>query len=481
MARKPTVSTTFNAVDKTSAVMKRISGSVKRYSAIAGGAMAAAGLAVAKGTVELAKTGDTIAKTARKIGVSAEDLQELRFAADRSGVSSANLDKALEKLNKNVGDLRAGTGALTTYLNKSNPALADQLKNAESNSEAFTLLSDEISKIKNPMDRAALAQAAFGRAGQDLIVMAENGAKGIESLRDEAKKYGNIMSNEAAKNSEAFVDSMTNMKAAIGGLKTRALVPLIQTLTPLIQRMADWVAANKGLIDQKINDFIGKIAKAAKVLYRMWQSGLIPAILAGIAAFKILIPLIRSASAVVKVLKGGQLALNIAMSANPIGLVVAGISALIAVVILAIKNFDKWGAAVLFAMGPLGGLINFVKVLKDNWEAVKSSFSEGGFMEGIKTLGRVLLQSVLIPIQQISELAGNLIQKVTGGRFGGNIGKGLGELISRNQGMIESHKSTTSKSTVDVDFHNVPRGTTITQSGTAPGFGLNSGLGVHGL
>lgn len=436
MARGPTVSTTFNGHDRVSSVAQRIRRNVRRLAVASVAATGAAAVAIARQTVQFANMGDEIAKTSRRVGVSVEGLQELRFAADRSGLSASTLDTAIGRLNRNVGDLRAGTGTLATFLNRANPALAEQLVNVESTEEAFSLLTDQIASIENPMDRAALAQAAFGRAGQELIVMAENGSAGIESLREEARHYGNVISGDAAASSEQFVDSMTNLRAAALGVRNRALIPLMNTVTPLIQQVADWVANNQELIDQRVERAIGRITNAGRLLWRLWDSGLIPAVIAGVGAFRILAPAIRTTVAVVKTMRAAQWSLNAAMMANPIGLIAAAIAAFIAIVVLAIRNFDTWGSAVLSMLGPVGSFINMIVLIRRNWDSVKASFSEGGLLGGLKALGAVLLQSVLTPIQQIL----GLIERIPGvGRIAARLNERVSSLTERNQAFIDRH------------------------------------------
>jgi len=51
--------------------------------------------AIAKAVTDFATVGDEVAKMSRELGLGAEALQELRFAADRQGVSSDDLETSL--------------------------------------------------------------------------------------------------------------------------------------------------------------------------------------------------------------------------------------------------------------------------------------------------------------------------------------------------------------------------------------------------
>lgn len=101
-----------------------------------------------------------------------------------------------------------------------------------------------------------------------------------------------------------------------------------------------------------------------------------------------------------------QTLLNLAMTLNPIGLVIAAIALLVAGVMLAINHFESWGQVFLMLLGPVGLLISFFKRLYDGWDKVKKGFSTGGLLGGLKALGRVLLDTILSPIQKIADFLG---------------------------------------------------------------------------
>ena len=522
----PTIQTTFNAKDKMTAPIKKMRNSMKAFAGVATAAIGAiaTGRAV-QALNDFASSGDDIAKTARKIGISAEALQELRFAADRSGVSAETLDGAFQKLNKNIGDLRAGTGTLTTYLNKSNPELAEQLKLVDSNEEAFGLLTDAMANADNEMDRAALAQAAFGRSGQDLIVMTENGTEGINALREEAQKYGNIISTDAAMASELYVDSLTNMKNAMMAVRNKALIPLLNKIQPFIQKIADYVSANQDLIGQKIDSVFMKLGNAVKFTMDFFQKykGVMVSVVAVMGAYKLatlgaaaaekihmgmlvigkLMQFFRIIGMITKA-KGAwaaaQWALNTAMSANLIGLIVAGVAALIAVIVLLVKNWDKvkaamsraWEATVNFCVKAKDAVVGFASNVW-NW------FSKLLDNPLIAAAGVIFAPWLTIPAliikhwQPLKDFISGIFEKITAvvdkaRAIGGKIGDFFGaqgesrmdsRLYGRNDGVLSS--TVTNRSQVDVNLNNLPAGSTVQRRGRAPGVNLNTAYGASGL
>ncbi len=105
-----------------------------------------------------------------------------------------------------------------------------------------------------------------------------------------------------------------------------------------------------------------------------------------------------------------QTAINILMTANPIGLIIVGVAALIALIAAIIIKYDEWGAALSFILGPLGMIINLIQSFRRNWEMITSAFENGGFIAGIKAIGVAIFDMILMPLQQIFEL----IEKIPG-------------------------------------------------------------------
>ncbi|MGC4130067.1 MAG: phage tail tape measure protein, partial [Bergeyella sp.] len=98
-----------------------------------------------------------------------------------------------------------------------------------------------------------------------------------------------------------------------------------------------------------------------------------------------------------------QWAWNAALTANPIGIIIVAIGALVALVAVAIKKWDDWGAALTLFLGPVGRIIAAFKSIYDHWDSIKKAFQTEGIIGGLKRLGWVLLDSLMKPFQQILE------------------------------------------------------------------------------
>lgn len=190
----------FNSLANKLGGLKKAAGAV----GIAVGAIGAAFVAAAKKTIDFA---DEIAKTADKVGLSTSALQELRVAADLAGISQGELDSGLGSLSKRMGELRQGTGALNTFLDKSDPAFKTLLQNTTDNEQAFRLVIGKLDTMTNAQDRTALSSAALGRAlgvAASKLSLPELDA-GIKRARD----LGLIIDEKLLRNAEGIKDQFT--------------------------------------------------------------------------------------------------------------------------------------------------------------------------------------------------------------------------------------------------------------------------------
>ena len=200
----------ITAIDKTKQAFNSLAnklGGLKKAAGVVGvavGAIGAAFVAAAKKTIDFA---DEIAKTADKVGLSTSALQELRVATDLAGISQSELDTALGALSKRIGELRLGTGALKTVLDKSGDSFGSVLSSTTSNEEAFRLIIRRLGSYTNAQDRAALAAAAFGRSAG--IALSKLRLEDLDQGIEQARKLGLIIDEDLLRNAEGIKDQFT--------------------------------------------------------------------------------------------------------------------------------------------------------------------------------------------------------------------------------------------------------------------------------
>lgn len=273
--------TTLILDDKISSGLKKASGNINSFSARSNKALAkaqkqwqgfgnrlktvgkiAVGLVASGGALYLlAKKSldyaDTIAKTADKIGVSTDALQEFRFVADRAGVATSMFDNGLVAFSKRFGELRQGTGALNTYLQKLDEQFKQQVISAGSVDEALMLVFNRMNEMSRASDRAALGAAAFSRSAGVAMV---NMAGSADVLRKRARALGIVIDENMIRNSETAIDSITDLSYVLKANLNRSVVALAPVISDIATDMANWIAANDDFLKQKVPQYVNKIA-----------------------------------------------------------------------------------------------------------------------------------------------------------------------------------------------------------------------------
>lgn len=226
------------------------------------------------------------------------------------------------------------------------------------------------------------------------------------SLNDEYNKKNNTTAAQLAK-------AQNNFKALtiiIGTELLPLLNDLLSKVMPIANGFVTWAKNNKALVKTIV------VVAAAVAGFSFLVSGI-----TGIVA--LVSSTIAAWGAITKVFTAAQWLMNAALTANPIGLIIVAIGALIALIVVAVAKYNEWGAALLFVMGPLGFIINLIQSFRRNWDMITKAFSEGGVLAGFKAIGAVILDSILMPLQQILKI----IAGVTGAEWATNAMKSIEE------------------------------------------------------
>lgn len=381
----------------------------------------------------LQRVSDVMAKTASTANT---DLMPMFEAITYAGPSFTTAGQSVETLSAAIGILAnagikgsvAGTSlnAVFTQLGKADKRgalqkIGVQVEDAEGN---FLNLFDIIGQLEKKMEgwgaveKKSFLNKIFDIQGEKAVTLLLN--QGGDAL----KKYMVDLENSsgaAATMAGVMRSSLRNQIEVLKSGLTELGFKFVEAFkTRGSKALDDIIKAVESFDPQAIIDFavkaVDRFGKLAKTLWEM--KDYILALVAGWGAFKaamvaaaVIQPIIAFAGAVraLMVAQQGmnvaQAAFNVLASANPIGLIATGIAALTALIVAGIKHWDTWGKVVVGGLFPI---VSVVKTLYDNWERLKNSFKEGGFLEGIKTLFGTILSGLLAPLQGLLDAIGNI-------------------------------------------------------------------------
>ena len=248
------VGSTFNAMASD---LGRNARRIAIGATLAGGAI----FGLASSTASL---GDDAAKTADKLGINVETLQELRYAAERSGIATSSFDTSLEKMTKNIGLAMEGTGAQKDALDALGLS-AEELANMLPE-EALGLIADRMQGVATQAEKAAIANDIFGRSGIGMLNMLRDGSRGLVQLREDARRTGYVLSEQAARDAEVFQDTLLDTQLIMKGLKNTVGAALLPVVTGAMKRIGDALVGNREQVKLWADSFATGVEQALPVI-----------------------------------------------------------------------------------------------------------------------------------------------------------------------------------------------------------------------
>ena len=344
--------------DKFNSGTKQVTSGLKSVG-VGVGVFAAVGTAAFKAANGVSQNLDQIDKMSQKIGLSAKAYQEWDYVLQINGSSIDSMTAGMKTLTNKFDEAMTGSKSATETFERLGLSMEDiqGLSREDLLSEVIFAFQD----MEDSAERAALANDLFGRSGMELAPLFNSTKEETQGLIQQINDLGGVMSDDAVKDGAAFQDSLTNVKKAFEGASTTLMEKLLPTITMLMDKFTEFVESGglDALIDQ--------LTALAPVIM---------AVVTAFAGFKIvsgLISIIQGFSTVMGVL-------NAVMLANPIGLVIAAIGALVAAFVYLWNTSDS-----------------FRQFWIDVWNAVKDSFAKV-----VSWLGSVFTE-------KIPQMVGNVI------------------------------------------------------------------------
>jgi hypothetical protein len=159
-----------------------------------------------------------IGDAADKLGLTTSAYQELSFAAKLAGVEAEAFAGGMKKLAVNTSDAARGQGEFGEILRLNGVAIKDANGNMLDQTEILARVADLVRNAGSEQDKAAIAQAAFGKSGIELMNLLEGGAAAVVSAMAEAKNAGVEFTDTQIRKAQEFDDRLDTLieKISVG-------------------------------------------------------------------------------------------------------------------------------------------------------------------------------------------------------------------------------------------------------------------------
>lgn len=209
---------------------------------------------------------DGIVLASQKLGTTTAVLSALRYGWKLTGVEAETGEKALGKLNKTMYDAATGknkdAAALFARLGIN---MRDSNGHVRKGADVLPQLAAAFERNEDASLRAAMAQALFGKAGQDLIPFLAKGREWMENLGTETKRFSSLTHEQRASLGE-LGHSYKELDKAGAGLTTRISASFAPALNRAVVGTTNWIVNNRELIGQAMDRKIAGMARAVDLV-----------------------------------------------------------------------------------------------------------------------------------------------------------------------------------------------------------------------
>ena len=241
----------------------------KSISLLAGmvGAIGALGVGMFAFTSSTLDPIDQLSDFSKEIGVNIEAIQELSFAALMNGSSMEAMQSSLAGISRSVGDASRDLGRGKKAYEDLGISLKDGNGNLKTADIMFTELSEKMQKLNYTQEQM---QSIAGNLGIDssLLQLLKLSGNEIDSFRLKARALG-IVTEEDAEKAGDFNDNLDTLKYAMSAIRSFVAIGLAPAFTDIIEKMVDWLSANRDLIINGLQYMSSVIVSLGEAVVRL--------------------------------------------------------------------------------------------------------------------------------------------------------------------------------------------------------------------
>lgn len=175
---------------------------------------------------------DALGDMAERLGIGAEALQGLQFAAEQMGSSAAGMERSLSFMVKSLGN----TASAKAF---ENIGLSVRELQRLSPDQVFLAVADGIRAIDNPARQSAAAVAIFGRAGMELLPIIRGGREEVVKFQEQLATNGGMIRQSEIDALGQLADKMVELDRAFRAFRISFMAAFGDTFVLAVQGAID--------------------------------------------------------------------------------------------------------------------------------------------------------------------------------------------------------------------------------------------------
>lgn len=186
----------------------------------------------------------SVSDESKRLGIPAEQLTALQYAAAQAGVDMDTLGKSMQTMMKK--------GLNPSQLGR---------------------IADELDGIGDPVLKMQTALKYFGKSGGGMINMLDGGSKKLNEMIEQAKKLGYVVTQGQADLVESAGDAWDRIKLALDGMARQMAVGLAPYVIMMADKVSEFVASLNASLSpaSSLVKFFGLIADELEFIKLTWD------------------------------------------------------------------------------------------------------------------------------------------------------------------------------------------------------------------
>jgi TP901 family phage tail tape measure protein len=312
----------------------------------------------------------TVAPVANSFGFTIEDTTALLGTLANAGFDASSSATATRNILLNLAD---GNGQLAK-------ALGEPIKSIDDLVPAFKKLQDDGIDLAEALEltdkRSVAAFTSFISAGEDVTKLRDN----ITGVSDELKVLVDQRLNSFQGQTKLLGSAFDGVARQVGSVLLPIATKLVQSLTLVLSKLSE------------LPEFLEKVKEEGGFLAEVFEF-LAPQIVVTSAAIAAGTVAAGLASAATKAYTTAQWLLNAALTANPIGLVVAGIAAIVTGLTIAYNRSETFRAAISGVGNVASEVFKIIQEAVASFAQGFNAIKEGDIIGGLKSIGEGVVKS----------------------------------------------------------------------------------------
>lgn len=180
-----------------------------------------AAVASAQAVKETAELNQEYFRTAQRLGVSTETVSGLNMAYRDMGLQAQEIERHLTKLAQRVDEAAQGNQTAAAMFERLGVTVTDATGSLRPLDDILRDVSNGLEAMESQQQKASLGNQLFGESFVKVSTILGEGGEAIEETIERARRFGQVVSDDAARSADKLAGAMGDLGFAVEGAKRR--------------------------------------------------------------------------------------------------------------------------------------------------------------------------------------------------------------------------------------------------------------------